>query len=838
MTLVSDFDQLREHWVKSPVDYITNVHLAPGGSSAVFTARGEVFTLPSKAGRIVKVAGDSAVRYREARFMPDGKSIVVISTQSGETEFWKYPANGEGAPEQWTHNATVLRWEGIPSPDGRWLANRDKDQQLWIYDIKAKQNKRIAQSMNGDFSDLSWSPDSRWLAFVETANNQFQQIRILNMESGAIQTITSDRYNSVNPIWSSDGKWLYFLSDRTLKTTVPSPWGPREPEPFFDRPVKIYELALTPGLRSPFLPPDELNPDKKDEEKKDEEKRNDNKADETKKSDNKPGAEDKSAGGKTEEKKEEKKPPEVKIDFTDMASRLSEVPAPPGNYDSLQATEKRLCWVNGNEEQPPKLALQCFDIANKGDEPETVMADVKSYEISLDRKKLLIRNGEKGENFYVFDSDVKPAATADAKAVAKAAIDLSHWTFSTNPQAEFRGIFLDAWRLERDYFYDRHMQGVDWIAMRERYLPLVDRAADRDELNEVIAQMVSELSALHIFVGGGDARKPGDKIDLASLGAQLRRDEKAGGYVVEHIYLHDPDLADLAPPLARPESLVKQGEVIVSIDGQDLLGVSDERELLRGKAGTQVLLRVKSASGETRDVLVKPIKASDEVNLRYAEWEYSRRLKVDSDSGGQIGYVHLRAMGPDDIDQWAREYYPVFDRQGLIIDVRHNHGGNIDTWLLGKLLRQAWFYWQPRLGNPVWNMQYAFRGHIVVLCDEETSSDGEAFTAGFEHFKMGKVIGIRTWGGEIWLSFDTQQADNGIATAAEVGVYGPDGKWLIEGHGVEPDMVVDNLPHDTFTGKDAQLEAAMDLLKQEIQADPRLVPKPPPYPNKSFRYAQ
>jgi tricorn protease len=217
VTLVSDFDQLREHWVKSPVDYITNVHLAPGGSSAVFTARGEVFTLPSKAGRIVKVAGDSAVRYREARFMPDGKSIVVISTQSGETEFWKYPANGEGAPEQWTHNATVLRWEGIPSPDGRWLANRDKDQQLWIYDIKAKQNKRIAQSMNGDFSDLSWSPDSRWLAFVETANNQFQQIRILNMESGAIQTITSDRYNSVNPIWSSDGKWLYFLSDRTLK---------------------------------------------------------------------------------------------------------------------------------------------------------------------------------------------------------------------------------------------------------------------------------------------------------------------------------------------------------------------------------------------------------------------------------------------------------------------------------------------------------------------------------------------------------------------------------------------------------------------------------------------
>ena len=239
-----------------------------------------------------------------------------------------------------------------------------------------------------------------------------------------------------------------------------------------------------------------------------------------------------------------------------------------------------------------------------------------------------------------------------------------------------------------------------------------------------------------------------------------------------------------------------------------------------------------------RDVLVKPIKADDEWKLRYAEWEYTRRLRVERESQGNIGYVHLQAMGPEDIDQWAREYYPVFDRQGLVIDVRHNWGGNIDSWLLGKLLRQAWFYWQPRLGNPSWNMQYAFRGHIVVLCDQETCSDGEAFTAGFEHFKMGKVIGIRTWGSEIWLSFDTQQADNGIATAAESGVYGPDGKWLIEGHGVDPDMVVDNLPHATFSGNDAQLDAAMNLLKQEIQADPRPVPKAPAYPDKSFKYAQ
>jgi tricorn protease len=829
ITLASDFDQMREHWIKKPIDYLTAVHIAPDGTGAVFTARGEIFTLPAKTGRIVNVAGDSGVRYRNARFMPDGKSIVALSTASGETEFWTYPSNGAGKAEQWTNDAHVLQWDGVPSPDGHWLAHFDKDQQLWVYDIKAKQEKRIAQSMVGDFSDLSWSADSRWLAYVEPAANQFQQIKVLNLESGAIQAITSDRFNSVNPIWSSDGKWLYFLSDRNLKTTIESPWGSRQPDPHFDHAVKIYQLSLMPGLRSPFLPADELHPESAAEKK--EEKAAEDKAKDVKevKSEKKAPASEKPK----DEKKDDKKPVEVKIDFTDLSLRLSEVPAPPGNYGSLQAADKRLCWLNASDDTKQHLSLQCLDIANKGDDADTLLAEVKAYEISLDRKKVLIR---KGDDFLILDSDVKAAALTDPKALPKATINLSRWTFSTNPREEFRSIFLDAWRLERDYFYDRNMQGVDWIAMRERYLPLVDRVADRQELNAVIAQMVSELSALHTFVVGGDSRKPSDQIDLASLGAQLRRDEKAGGYVVEHVFLHDPDLPDQAPPLARPDSLVKEGEIIVSIDGQNLLSVTDERAVLRGKAGTQVLLRVKPAAGEARDVLVTPFKDQDEFKLRYAEWEYSRRLKVDADSNGQIGYVHLQAMGSDDMNQWAREYYPVYNRQGLIIDVRHNQGGNIDSWLLGKLLRQAWFYWQPRIGNPDWNMQYAFRGHIVVLCDQETASDGEAFSEGFKRFKLGKVIGTRTWGGEIWLSGSNTQADNGVATAAETGVYGPEGKWLIEGHGVDPDIVVDNLPHATFAGTDSQLQAAIEFLKQEIKSDPRPVPPHPPYPNKSFKY--
>jgi tricorn protease len=830
ITLVSDFDQLRDHWVKKPLDYLTAAHPAPDGSAAVFTARGEVFTLPVDSGRIVKVAGNSGVRYREARYLPDGKSIIVLSTESGETEFWKYPANGAGSPEQWTNDSKVLRWEGIPSPDGKWLAHRDKDQQLWLYDITSKQQKRIAQSMEDDFQDLTWSPDSQWLAYVETPHNSFQQIKVVNAKTGLIQEITSDRYNSASPSWSSDGKWLYFLSDRALTTAVRSPWGTRQPDPYFDRSMKIYELALTTGLRSPFAPVDELHPDHPEPSTKPEEPKTEQK-NEPKKNEAK-----KEEAGKEETKKEAGKkpaPPVVNIDFKDLASRLNEAPLPAGNYSRLQATEKRLCWLDRSSEARPKLGIVCVDIANKGMPPETVVEDMNNYEISLDRKKMLVR---KHDDFYIFDSDAKAAGLNDPKVLAKAKIDLSRWTFATNPRAEFRELFLDAWRLERDYFYDRNMNGVDWKQTRERYLPLVDRVADRDELNDVIAQMVSELSALHIFVFGGDSRKAADQVDLATLGALLRRDEQAGGYEVQHIYLHDPDLPKESPPLARPDSTVHEGEVIVSIDGEPLLGVADERVLLRGKAGRQVFLRVKAPSGQTRDIIVTPISANDDANMLYKEWELSRRLKVESDSQGHIGYVHLRAMGPDDIEQWAREFYPVFDRQGLIIDVRHNRGGNIDSWLLGKLLRPAWFWWQPRLGNPSSNMQYAYRGHIVVLCDQETASDGEAFAEGFRRLGLGKLIGVRTWGGEIWLSAGNRLADRGIATAAETGVYGPEGKWLIEGHGVDPDVAVDDLPHAAFEGGDAQLDAALQYLKEQIQRDPRPVPKAPPYPNKAFKY--
>ncbi len=821
ITLVSDFDQLRERWVKNPIDFVSSAHLSPSGDRVAITARGEVFVVPALQGRIVEATRNKLVRHRNARFMPDGKTVLTLSDESGEVEFWQVPANGVGAATQLSRDASVLRWDGLPSPDGNFIAHHDKNQQLWILDVAKKTQTKVAQSADGRFADLEWSPDSKWLAYTAPGPNQLARIHLYEIAAARIVPVTSDRYDSGNPTFSPDGKWLYFLSDRNFESLVGSPWGSRQPEPFWDHQTKLYHVALKRGERSPFQPDDELHPPKATEKTATDKAATDKPGEKT--------APDKTADAKTAsaDKPATEKPavPTVVVDVDGLDTRLLEVPVPPGNYSDLSMDAKRLYFVSRPTDRAGKAALKTLALENKKAEPETFIEDPQSYELSADGKKLLIR---KGREFYVLDAGAK--APAD---LSKLAVPLKDWTFSLDPRLEWRQMFTEAWRLERDYFYDRGMHGLDWPAMRAKYEPLVDRVTDRAELSDVFAQMVAELSALHIFVRGGDLRDAADDAWPASLGAQLTRDEKAGGFRVSHIIATDPDRPDRRVPLAQPGVDVAEGDVVESVNGVGALSVHDASVLLRGQAGKQVLLRVKpKAGGPARDVIVEPIAAQAEDGLRYDEWEYTRRLAVEKAGAGQIGYVHLRAMGAGNMAEWVREFYPVFDRSGLIIDVRHNNGGNIDSWILGRLLRRAWFYWQPRVGHPTWNMQFAFRGHIVVLVDQNTASDGEAFAEGFRRLGLGKVMGMRTWGGEIWLSSSNFLVDRGIATAAEIGVYGPEGRWLIEGHGVDPDVVVDNLPHETFGGRDAQLDAAVQHLQELIKTKPIPVPPPPPYPIK------
>lgn len=789
ITLATDANHLRERWVEDPGKYITKVNPDSEGEKVAITARGKVFVVPVKGGRHISFTENSDIRYRDAFFSHDDKHVITLSDESGEFEFIKMPVDGIGDNSAITKDGQILRYQGVPSPDGKMIAYGDLEHNLYILNIASGNSNKISTNQQG-INGFSWSPDSRWLAYVQNASNTMAQISVYDTKETSSFDLTTDRANSLSPSWSPDGKFIYFISDRSLTTIVGSPWGSRQPEPYFEASEKVYHIALKKEYRSPFRPDDELFIEAKEEGKK---------------------------------KKKDKGGIKVSIEKEGIQERIEEVPVQAGNYSSLFVNDQALFLVSSITGLKTKRHLAYIKIDNEKTELNTMIEDIMYFKPSGNGKKLMVK---KGKDYFM--------CPAGARKIAKLndhKIDLSNWKFSINPREDWRQIFKDAWRMERDYFYDKNMHGVDWDAMYERYLPLVERVTTRRELSDLIGRFVGELSALHTSVRGGDIANDNKNIPVDNLGGIFTRSKKKGGFVIDYIYKADPDYPHEKSPLDDPYLDIKEGDIITEIDGIEALSALDIGELLRNKAGKQVRLSIKSGK-KSRDVIVEPIKFT--FNLRYRDWEYGNRKYVEKASDDDIGYLHLRAMGRNDINQFAREFYPVFDRRGLIIDARYNFGGNIDSYVLEKLMRKAWMYWKSRAGEPAWNMQYAFRGHIVVLVNENTYSDGEAFADGFRRLGLGTTIGMRTWGGEIWLNSSNRLSDGGLARAPMFGVY-ENGEWLIEGHGFEPDIVLDNLPHATFNGKDAQLDKAIEILKEQIKEDPRDVPKAPPFPDKSFK---
>lgn len=779
--LASDLEHLRETWMDKTSEYITSVNPDPIGEKVVATVRGRVFVVPVKSGRTIAISDqkETVIRHRDAVFSYDGKNIITLSDASGEFEFVQFAADGSDKEKPISRSIRPLSYKGIPSSDGKWIAFDDIDKHMYVINVNTGVHKKISTNEQG-IRDFSWSPDSQWLAFVQVALTGFTQIKIYNVNDGSIFDLTNDRSNNFNVKWSPDGKFIYFLSDRNFNFLTGNPRDTRLGGVGWDKVHKLYHVALKKGALSPFKVLDELHLENT--------------------------TDDKPVSKLT-----------VSIDKADIQSRTMTVPIAAGNYNHFEVNERAIYLLaneNGSDANPH---LKLAEISREKMELTTIASGIENFELTQNGKKVFIK---KGPSYYMVEAGMGNLNLSDE-------IDLSGCQFSFNPREDWKQLYKDAWRMERDYFYDKNMHGVDWDAMYKMYLPFVDRITTRNELNDVLAQLIGELSVLHAFVYGGDMPNDDKSIGVGNLGAKTSRDEKSGGFKIDYIYKPDPDFPERKSPLHDPYIDIKEGDIITKVNGKDALSVMDIGELLINQGGKQVRLSIKRGT-VNKEFIIKS--SADPYWLIYRDWQYNNRLKVEKESNNEIGYLHLSANSDADIGQFYREYFPVANKKGLIIDMRNNEGGYISSTLLQMVVRQVWMYRVDRTGQPIERIP-----HMAVLVNEKTGSDGEVFAEGFRRLGLGTTIGMRTWGGFVALHFGNQLTDNGIAAAPMHGGYGPEGKWLVEGVGHIPDIEVDNLPYETFNGKDAQLEAAIKLLQEKIAKVPREVPPVPVYPDKSFK---
>ncbi|MBL0162245.1 MAG: PDZ domain-containing protein [Xanthomonadales bacterium] len=793
--LVSDFEQRRTRWLEKPLDYLDDVALNADGSRAVLVARGSATYAATDARRRIDIAVPKDARIRAAVPSSDGKSIYAISDIGGHEEIWRFPADGSGPGEALTRDSNIRRWHLYLSPDGKSLAFDDKRARLSVLDLGTRKIRVVDEShFGGDdvYASVNWSADSKTLAVARPDSREGRpQIVLVALDGSQKAVVSSDRYESGWGVFSRDGKWLYFLSNREFATIPQAPWGDRNMGPTFDRRTKIYALALQPGNRFAFQPADELNKDDKDSGKdKDEDKKDDKK------------------------KSDAKTPPLPAIAWNGLSQRLYEVPADAGNYRSLTIDDKRLYFLDeGVADAHPQL--KTLVLGNDGDEAKTFAEDIGRYQLSADAKKLLlVKWSEHGAGaMFIVDAGDKAPDKMD-----KSKLRVSDWRLAIDPRAEWKQMFNDAWRMHREFSFDPGMRGVDWDAVYARYEPLLARVADRNELEDLTGQMTAELGILHSQVRGGDKRRDDEVAKPAALGADLVA--VGDGLKIAHIYRSDPELPNERAPLARPGVDAREGDVLTAINGRPVRTLADVADALANQAGKQVLLAL-SRAGDARKTVATAIDSRGESDLRYGDWEQSRRDRVLDSGKGRIGYLHLRAMGSGDIADFAREFYTNIHRDGLIIDVRRNNGGNIDSWIIEKLLRRSWAFWVYPDSPPEFNMQQTFRGHLAVLIDERTYSDGETFAAGIKALNLAPLIGQRTSGAGIWLSGRNPLIDGGMARVAEFPQFSAEnGRWLIEGRGVSPDMAVVNPPQATFNGGDAQLDAALKYLEDKMAAEP------------------
>jgi tricorn protease len=769
----------------------TDFDLAPNGNRAVFSARGDIFTLPAEHGNTRNLTQTSSADEDHPSWSPDGRTIAYTTDISGEQQVAVRPA--EGGPERiLTHFERGYFYGPRWSPNGERLAFSDHEHRLWFIALAGGEPVQVARDPYTEIHDYAWSPDGRWLAYSITGANQQSAIWLYSLDTHKATLVSDPRFNDFQPAFDPAGKYLFFISTRHENPT----FSRAEFDVATLKTTGIYVTTLKRGVISAFAPRSDegaLEKDK-DEPKKDEKKK--------------------------EDKKPEAKP--VEIDLEGLMARSVPMPIPPADISYFDLRDDKVFYLTGPSQMiegplpGEKAVLHVYDLKERKD--ANVVEGLSSYALSADGKKVL----------YKLDKDYIIADAAAGKGdEGKKKLDLSHMRVRVEPTQEWAEMFSSAWRLERDFFYSPKMNGVDWQAVRTAYAKLLPLAGSRGDVNYLIGEVLGELGNSHTYVSGGDEMPEERRNPTAYLGGDFALDGASGRYRFATVFAGDNTRGKYRSPLSAPGVDVHAGEYLLAVDGQELKAPTDPYSLLVGKQDFTIRLTVSDApNGKRRDVTVQPVK--NELALREQAWVDHNREMVDKASGGKVAYIYLSDMSGLGMDQFIRQFYSQMDKQALIFDDRWNGGGFIDQIVLERLRRVLVGMATNREGaaNPIPNQLII--GPKVCLLNHYSASDGDIFPFYFRKYGLGPLMGTRSWGGVRGIRGDWALLDGGYITVPEDALYGIDSQWVIENHGVDPDVVVDDSPADWMQGHDVQLQAAVDYVLGELKKHPSSLPAPPP----------
>jgi len=788
--------------------------LSPTGKRVLLEARGEIINLPADDGDPVNLTDSPGTREKNAAWSPDGRWIAFLSDKTGEEEIYLVDQQAEHPWRQVTHDGLGFRQQPVWSPDSKWLLFHDKFLKLNLVNAESGQITVVAQGEFDDawerwgIQDYVWSPDSQWIAYTKFEQSGREAIFLYSLAGKESCRVTWERTQDWSPSFSPDGKYLYFLSNREFSPIM----GFVDQNHVFIDQARPYLVILKDGEPSPFLAEDTLEPI--DEEEQDD-------------------AEEQPVDEEDEADEAETKPTEPSIDTAGILRRIVVAPGvPAGNYFRLEATADGFLYLKKTEHEFSKyqtvtdetggsLDLCHYNLKDK--KSSRLMGSIANYHLSADRKQMIYRSG----------STYGVVATGSTANVGDGKVDLGAVRIRVDRPAEFLQIFDEAWRIQRDWFYDPNMHAVPWQQIREKYRKFVPYCGNRGDLNYVIGEMIAELNIGHTYVSGGDDPDNGKHVAVGLLGADFRTAPNAEYYQIAHIIPSNPGDDRERSPFDVPGCPIREGQFLIAINDREVKTTDNVFAHLQNFANRMVTITYndKPSADDAKTCRVQTI--GSESAIRYREWVENNKAYVEKMSNGTIGYVHIPDMGENGLTEFGKYYYHQYYKPAMIIDERYNGGGFTGDMIIDRLERRFWAITAPREGKTLRDPENCFYGHRAVLVNEDTGSNGEFFAEAVKILKLAPVIGKRTWGGSIGIEPHQPLVDGGSVTPPQFGLYGLNREWLIEGHGVVPDHDVDNLPGDVVRGQDAQLDFAIQLLLKQNQSDPKTIPPTPPYPDKS-----